>query len=128
MENVKVRIANKVKDMSFKNFSIHSGKSIFNSFLIILFCSLFSCNQKTTNGKTLVVDVRSKGEWMQGHGRGINIPLPELEKHKQELMNYDTVIFVCEKGGRSQNALSYMNAQKGKSTVFKNGTSWTNYQ
>ena len=71
MENVKVRIANKVKDMSFKNFSIHSGKSIFNSFLIILFCSLFSCNQKTTNGKTLVVDVRSKGEWMLCHCRGI---------------------------------------------------------
>src|SRR5688500_8868786 len=89
---------------------------------------LFACNEKTTNGKTLVVDVRSKGEWKQGHGRGINIPLPELEKHKQALLNYDTVIFVCEKGGRSRNALSYMNAQKDKSTVFKNGISWTNYR
>ncbi|MDF3026717.1 MAG: rhodanese-like protein [Fluviicola sp.] len=89
---------------------------------------LFACNEKPTNGKTLVVDVRSKGEWKQGHGRGINIPLPELEKHKQALLNYDTVIFVCEKGGRSQNALSYMNAQKEHTTVFKNGISWVNYQ
>jgi rhodanese-related sulfurtransferase len=94
----------------------------------ILFFSLFACSGKTTNGKTIVVDVRSKTEWKQGHGRGVNIPLPELEQHTDALLNYDTVIFVCEQGGRSQNALSYMNAQKNKSTVFKNGISWVNYR
>lgn len=125
MENLKVRMVDRNQDKSFKVFSIIPF-SIF--IFLILFAILLACNQKTTNGKTLVVDVRSKGEWKQGHGRGINIPLPELEKHKQELLNYDTVIFVCEEGGRSQNALSYMNAQKGKSTVFKNGISWTSYQ
>lgn len=93
----------------------------------LIFSILFACNHKTTNGKTLVVDVRSEGEWKQGHGRGINIPLIELEKHKQELLNYDTIIFVCEKGGRSQNAISYMNGQKGHTTVFRNGVSWTYY-
>lgn len=95
-------------------------------FFILLY-SIFACNQKPTNGKTLVVDVRSEGEWKQGHGCGINIPLTELEKHKHELLNYDTVIFVCEKGGRSQNAISYMNGQKDHTTIFKNGISWTYY-
>lgn len=91
----------------------------------IIFCA---CNEKTSNGKTLVVDVRSETEWKQGHGSGINIPLPELEKHKTELLNYDTVIFVCEKGGRAQNAVSYMDSQKEHTTVFKNGVSWTKYK
>ncbi|WP_430403010.1 rhodanese-like domain-containing protein [Fluviicola sp.] len=99
-----------------------------NLFVLILLSMTLACNQKTTNGKTLVVDVRSELEWKQGHGRGVNIPLTELEKHKQELLNYDTIIFVCEKGGRSQNAISYMNAQNEHQTVFKNGVSWTNYQ
>ena len=125
MENLKVQIVDKTQEVNFKISSIIPF-SIFN--FSILFSILFACNQKATNGKTLVVDVRSEGEWKQGHGRGINIPITELEKHKHELLNYDTVIFVCEKGGRSQNAFSYMNAQKGKSTVFKNGVSWVNYQ
>lgn len=88
---------------------------------------LFSCDQKTTNGKTLVVDVRSEGEWKQGHGRGVNIPLTELEKHQQELLQYDTVIFVCENGGRAKNAQAYMNHLEEHSTVFKNGVSWVYY-
>jgi|GEM_PF-5695304 len=121
MENLKVRIVDKAKGVHFKILSIIP-------FSIFIFLILFACNQKTTNGKTLVVDVRSEIEWKQGHGRGINIPLSELEKHKHQLLNYDTVIFVCEKGGRSQNAISYMNEQKGRTTVFKNGVSWTNYQ
>jgi rhodanese-related sulfurtransferase len=99
-----------------------------NLLVFVLLLTILACTQKTTNGKTLVVDVRSEIEWKQGHGRGINIPLTELEKRKQELLNYDTVIFVCEKGGRSQNAISYMNGQKGRTTIFKNGVSWTSYR
>jgi rhodanese-related sulfurtransferase len=93
----------------------------------ILFIPLVACNTKTTNGKTLVVDVRSEMEWKQGHGTGINIPLSELENHKSDLLKYDSVIFVCEKGARAQNALTYMNSQKEHTTVFKNGISWTNF-
>ncbi len=94
--------------------------------LLLVFPALFACNQKTTNGKTLVVDVRSEGIWRQGHAStGINIPLPELEKHKAELLKYDTVIFVCESGESAQQATSYMNAQKERTTIFKNGVSWT---
>lgn len=88
---------------------------------------LIACNQKNTNGKTLVVDVRPEGIWRQGHGRGINIPLPELEKHRSELLQYDTVIFVCETGESARNATAYMNAQKERETVFRNGISWTSY-
>ncbi|WP_343634140.1 rhodanese-like domain-containing protein [Fluviicola sp.] len=102
-------------------------------FLFSLITTAISCNQKATNGKTLVVDVRSKEIWKQGHAcNGVNIPLPELEKHKAEILNYDTVIFVCETGQSAQQATSYMNAQKENEkhieTVFKNGISWTNYQ
>lgn len=95
----------------------------------LLFFSLFACSEKNTNGKTLVVDVRPEGIWKQGHAfKGVNIPLSELEKHKSELLKYDTVIFVCETGESAQQATSYMNAQKEHQTVFKNGISWTNYQ
>ncbi len=95
---------------------------------IVLF-GLFSCTGKTTNGKTLVVDVRTEGIWKQGHAcTGKNIPLAELEKHKAELLQYDTVIFVCETGASAQQATSYMNAQKNHKTVFKNGISWVNFQ
>lgn len=95
---------------------------------LFLSIALVACNQKSTNGKTIVVDVRQKGLWAQGHAStGINIPLSELEKHKTELLQYDTVIFVCETGASAQQATSYMNAQKGHETVFKNGVSWTKY-
>lgn len=90
---------------------------------------LFACSGKATNGKTIVVDVRPEGIWKQGHACvGKNIPLAELEKHKTELLEYDTVIFVCETGASAQQATSYMNTQKDRKTVFKNGVSWTNYQ
>lgn len=96
---------------------------------MILFSTLFACNQKTTNGKTLVVDVRTESIWRQGHACiGVNIPLPELEKHKSELLKYDTVIFICETGKSAQQATSYMNAEKEHTTIFKNGISWVNYQ
>ncbi len=95
---------------------------------LLISIMLLACDQKSTNGNTIVVDVRPELTWKQGHGQGINIPLPELEKHKTELLQYDTVIFVCETGQSAQQATSYMNAQKGHETVFKNGVSWTNYQ
>lgn len=96
--------------------------------LFLLFTILFACNQNATNGKTLIVDVRSEGIWRQGHAStGVNIPLPELEKHKSELLKYDTVIFVCETGESAQQATSYINVQKERTTVFKNGGSWTHY-
>lgn len=102
------------------------GTKNFSSLLVFI---LFACSGKNTNGKTIVVDVRQKGIWAQGHAcEGVNIPLPELEKHKSELLKYDTVIFVCETGASAQQATSYMNAQKDRTTVFKNGVSWTNYQ
>lgn len=96
---------------------------------LLISIMLLACDQKSTNGKTIVVDVRPEGIWKQGHACvGKNIPLAELEKHKTELLEYDTVIFVCETGASAQQATSYMNTQKDRKTVFKNGVSWTNYQ
>ena len=96
---------------------------------LLLSGMLLACNQKATNGKTLVVDVRPEGIWKQGHACvGKNIPLADLEKHKAELWKYDTVIFVCESGQSAQQATSYMNAQKDHQTVFKNGISWTYFE
>ena len=106
-------------------FDISVGAKFFSPLLLSI---VFACNQKNTNGKTLIVDVRPNRIWKQGHGTGINIPLPGLEKHKAELLEYDTIIFVCESGASAQQATSYMNSQKDRRTIFKNGISWTNYQ
>lgn len=94
----------------------------------LILTTLFACDPKNTNGKTIVVDVRPEIIWRQGHGKGIHIPLPELEKHKTELLQYDTVIFVCETGRSAQQATSYMSTQKDRKTIFKNGISWTRYK
>lgn len=100
-----------------------------NLLILILLSTVFACTQKTTNGKTLLVDVRPEIIWKQGHApEGVNIPLSELEKHKSELLKYDTVIFVCETGESAKQATSYMNAQKKHATFFKNGGSWTDHQ
>ena len=115
------------KSVGTKNFS--PLQFIISSIGIILLFGLLACNQKNTNGKTIVVDVRQELIWKQGHAcEGKNIPLAELEKHKTELLNYDTVIFVCETGASAGQATAYMNAQKDRKTVFKNGISWTRYQ
>ena len=55
---------------------------------------------KTEN--TILVDVRTKAEHKEVKIKGAtNIPLNELESHKKELEQYDTVFVHCRSGGAS---------------------------
>lgn len=54
---------------------------------------------------TVVVDVRTPQEFNEGHlTKSINIPLSELGKHLEELMQAENIIVCCESGIRSQKA------------------------
>lgn len=73
---------------------------------------------------SLIVDVRSTDEWNSGHKNcAVNYPIDQLEAHADELQTYDTVYFVCQSGGRAENAKGFMDAFQSK-TIFINAGSW----
>ena len=60
--------------------------------------------KKMQEGKVLVVDVRSAGEFAEGHVPGaINIPHNELAKHMSRLAGYENkeVLIYCRSGRRA---------------------------
>lgn len=71
-----------------------------------------------------IVDVRSKGEYAEGHLRkSINIPLDQLKNNLGRLKKDKPVITCCASGMRSASAKSIL-----KSNGFeevKNGGGWT---
>ena len=76
------------------------------------------------SGKTKIVDVRSREEFMGGHvAESINIPLNEIPQHLDELKNMGQVILCCASGGRSGQATTFL-GQNGIPCI--NGGSWTN--
>lgn len=93
-----------------------------------------SCSQSSnsvqsipTTGKSIVIDVRSVEEWNNdGHANcSTNFPLDELEMHKSELAQYDTITFVCLSGGRAGQAVDW--AQDSfTNKVIQNGGNWGN--
>lgn len=77
-----------------------------------------------TKGNKLVVDVRSEGEWDAGHKEcTVHFPLDKIQNHEKELMEYDTVYFVCQSGVRAGQASSYMQS-KNPDAVYINAGSW----
>ncbi len=71
----------------------------------------------------IIIDVRSKGEFMGGSVEGaINIPLSEIPKRLEEIKKFNApLILCCASGGRSGEAYHYL-SQHGI-TCF-NGGSW----
>ncbi len=62
-----------------------------------------------TANRPHILDVRSKQEWAQRHiDESRNIPLPELDKHLQEIPNDHPVIVHCAGGYRSSIAVSLL--------------------
>jgi phage shock protein E len=62
---------------------------------------------KTENKmKTIIVDVRTTGEWdYDGHADcSVNIPLDKLQGRIDELKAYDKVVLVCRSGARAGSA------------------------
>jgi glyoxylase-like metal-dependent hydrolase (beta-lactamase superfamily II)/rhodanese-related sulfurtransferase len=53
-------------------------------------------------GKTTLVDIRTKNEWQAGHiEKSINIPLNHLNENMEELSETDNLIVYCQGGYRS---------------------------
>lgn len=101
--------------------------TLLSGILFLTSCSGSSVHgpvKPSADGKTVVIDVRTTAEWNNGHKDcAVNYPLDELQNHEQELSTYDTVYFVCQSGGRAQNATNYMQGKGGK-TIYLNAGSW----
>lgn len=63
--------------------------------------------QLMTNASTLVVDVRSPGEFLTSHIPGsLNLPVDQLDPHLRRIVNAagGTLVLVCQAGGRAEQA------------------------
>lgn len=70
-----------------------------------------------------VVDVRTKGEYQQGHIKGsVNIPLDQLSNGLKKINKNKPVITCCASGVRSASAKSIL--KKNGFEVVENGGSW----
>ena len=73
----------------------------------------------------VVVDVRSKEEYLEGHIRNsLNIPLDVLNRNIAKLDKESVIITVCQSGIRSRSAANFLK-EIGFSRVY-NGGSWHN--
>jgi len=65
-----------------------------------------------------LLDVRSEGEWQNGHAPGaLHIPLQELSRRMREIPDNKPVICICASGNRSSMA-SYAIAKAGRKPVY----------
>ena len=63
-------------------------------------------------GSAILVDVREKSEWMQGHTPSTrHIPLQTLPERLGELPRDRTVLVICRSGNRSLSAARYLQEQ-----------------
>ncbi len=73
---------------------------------------------------TIVVDVRTPGEFAVGHVAGsVNIPLDEVPRRLNEFGAMRNIVLCCASGGRSHNAWAYLK-QNGIASL--DGGAWTN--
>ena len=80
----------------------------------------------SADGKTIIVDVRTTGEWVNdGHANcSVNYPLDELNSKIDSLRNYDKIIVVCRSGNRSAVAKEMLEQQGLKN--IENKGAWQN--
>ncbi|GII95842.1 sulfurtransferase [Sinosporangium siamense] len=61
-------------------------------------------------GGAYLLDVREHDEWQAGHVESaVHIPLGELQRRVGEVPKESTVYVVCRVGGRSANAVAWLN-------------------
>ncbi len=69
----------------------------------------------------VVVDVRTPGEWAEGHAEDSTLlPLNELPTRFEELPRDRTLLMVCRSGGRSEQATLFLKSM-GYEQVFNLG-------
>lgn len=66
-----------------------------------------------TAGKSIIIDVRTQGEWdNDGHAPCSKlIPLDQLEQRVAELRGYEKITVVCRSGGRAGRAKQFLESQ-----------------
>ena len=68
-----------------------------------------------------LIDVREADEWACGHAPdAVHLPLSELAARVAEVPGEQPVYVICKVGGRSEQAVNYLN-QLGRSTVNVSG-------
>jgi phage shock protein E len=76
----------------------------------------------------VIVDVRSKGEFSNGHVRGsINIPLDQLRNHLNRFPDKNKVIITCCASGNRSGMAKNILKEKGYTQVY-NGGGWMSLQ
>lgn len=61
--------------------------------------------EKMDQGNVIIVDVRTKEEYEEGHIKdAINIPLDEIDQASNQLAKNDTILIYCRSGNRSAKA------------------------
>lgn len=61
--------------------------------------------EKMDQGNVIIVDVRTKEEYEEGHIKdAINIPLDEIDQASNQLAKNDTILIYCRSGNRSAQA------------------------
>ena len=80
----------------------------------------------TSIHKTIIVDVRTTGEWIDdGHANcTVNYPLDELSSRIESLKQYEKVIVVCRSGHRAGIAKEQL--EKAGIQHVENGGAWQN--
>jgi rhodanese-related sulfurtransferase len=59
----------------------------------------------------VILDVRNRDEYQDVHIKGsLNLPLPELGQHLEDLRKYDHVYIHCKRGGRARTAFEMLNS------------------
>lgn len=73
----------------------------------------------------IIVDVRSKAEYADGHvKKSINIPLEQVVSNVDNLKSYSHIITCCKSGTRSAMAVRLLKSKGFKNVT--NGGSWQN--
>jgi rhodanese-related sulfurtransferase len=68
-----------------------------------------------------LIDVREDDEWQAGHApEAVHLPLSELVARMEEVPADRDVYVICKVGGRSEQAVRYLN-QAGRTTVNVSG-------
>ncbi|HZP50294.1 MAG TPA: rhodanese-like domain-containing protein [Actinocrinis sp.] len=68
-----------------------------------------------------LIDVRESDEWQAGHApEAVHLPLSELVGRMEEVPADRDVYVICKVGGRSEQAVRYLN-QSGRTTVNVSG-------
>jgi phage shock protein E len=82
---------------------------------------------KIVNDDPFLVDVRSTGEFSQGHVKGsVNIPVDQIQNVLSKFKNKKNIVVFCRSGMRSSQAKAIL--ERNGITNVTNGGTWQNVE